>query len=148
MGVRFFQSWEGPDGGNITLTSVRSFKVSGYDHIARLPQYSNVDQRVDTLEGGICVKKGEGLSTILFTLPDTSKHLLSVDLSAHADAILKDHRQSSITSIPDSVMMVRASGNGLSVCICPWTLQVWRHDGKHRVNYLEAVVLYSVSPTR
>lgn len=146
MGIRFIQVWEGRNGGTITLSAERSFTVSGYDHLTRLPQYANVDGRIDTLAGGICVKKADGLDQLVFTLPDTSRHLLTIDLSAHAETILQEHSTSPLNAIPDTVMMIRASANGLRVCICPWTLQVWKQDGKHRVNYLDAVVLYSMSP--
>jgi hypothetical protein len=144
MGVRFIQYWEGRNAGDISLTAERVFRTDGYGHMVRLPQYAYASEQVDTLGGGIFMKKRAGLNVLVFTLADTSKHVLTVDLGAHAAAIIKDSTRSSVKAIPDSVMMLRASANGLSVCICPWTLQVWRQDSTYRITYLDAVVLYSL----
>jgi hypothetical protein len=148
IGVKYIQYWEGRDAGSISLTAERAFRFEGYDHVARLPQYTHGPEQVDTLGGGIFMKKRDGLNQLIFTLADTSKHLLTVDLSAHAAAILHDSTRSTVRAIPDSAMMLRASANGLSVCICPWTLSVWRNEGKYRVTYLDAVVLYSLPVSR
>ena len=146
MGIRFYQTWEGPNGGNIVLTSTKSFRVQGYEHMARLPQFTGAGGPPDTLAGGICVIKADGLNTLIFTRADTSQHILTVDLGAHADAIIEGKAHIALTAIPDSVMTIRASANGLSVCLCPWTMTTWKREGQRRVNYLEGIVLYTYQP--
>ncbi len=143
MGITFVQPWEGARGGSVTLRANGGFPVTGYDRLARFSPYAGFNDRVDTLGGGVCIRSRDGINTLTFTGTDTSVQYLTVDLRGHAAAILQGYDRNVIKAVPDTIMMLRASGNGLDVCICPWSIDVWTKDDSTRITSMEAIVLFT-----
>jgi hypothetical protein len=144
MGLKYVEPWAGSGDGNVTLQAEGAFRLSGYEHMVKLPEFAAQKALADSVANAIAFSMAEGMNRILFTNKATGAEILHVDLQAHADALLRKYGATSTGRLADSLMTIRAESSQLSVCVCPWNIVVFRHDSTSRVIRMDAVLLYTV----
>ncbi len=144
MGFEYVERWAEAPGGWMGLNPDSAFRTAGYDRMSRLWMFSRMGERKQILGDGVSLHVPESMERITFSSTSNGSQLLQIDLRGHVERLLEKYSSSPTGRIPNEVIAVSASGNGLRVRVCPWAIEVERRHGEVKLMRIDATILYSV----